>query len=495
MFGCCSVSCLSLLVGTIWSLVAIHSFILYLTYSIVPQDVALMNDAMTVPVIPSLPPRDDPLVQKFKDTADDEDAPPIVIIGAGVSGIFAAVALEQMGITNYLIVEASDRLGGRLMDTRQVASSVLNFADGDDKESSCPASKPALFLNGDIPLELGAEWIHAKDGQKAVRDMLAFGQEGTTLEETSPELLDDTNFISYNPNWYFRNRKFGVLKALYTETKWNSSTWLEYLEKCVLGGSGGASDKLRFNTPVTKIFYGSNSKDSSIVLKIGDGSETIVASRVISTIPLGVLKTKINDETTPFFDPPLSAAKAKAIQAVRMPPGYRVLFEMNSKFYPDLTSYEAFWPAVWSGRLMEGDISLFYDPLYGKENPNGHFVIAYVAVGDHNASLSSAKDTTDDDLVRDALAKLDELFDGKGSLHYQSHVIQNWTTEPYIKGTYSFYADNNTENRQNLAQSEYDGRLVFAGEHTSRNFFSLVPGAAMEGRRAAVEAVTGKATW
>lgn len=480
-------------------------------------DAALTTDAMTVPVIPSLPPKDDPLVQKFRDDNDaNNDAPPIVIVGAGVSGIFAAVALEQMGITNYRIVEASDRVGGRLKDTRHVAPSVLDLANANantkessssrGSQSSPKQAETSSFLNGDIPLELGAEWIHALDGQKAVRDMLAFGPD-TSLEETetSLELLDDTNFIAYNPNWYFRNRKFGIMKSLYTETKWNRSTWPEYLEKCVLDASGVARDKIRFNTPVTKIFYGHNSKDSSIVLKICDGSEIIVASRVISTIPLGVLKTMIssNDDetttttTTPFFDPPLSATKTKAIQNVRMPPGYRILFEMNSKFYPDLTSYEAFWPAVWSGRMMEGDISLFYDPLYGKENPNGHSVIAYVAVGDHNAALSLQKDTTDDDLVRDALAKLDELFDGKGSLHYKSHVIQNWTTDPYSKGTYSFPANNNNNQqyRQHLAQSEYDGRLVFAGEHTSRSFYSLIPGAAMEGRRAAVEAVTGKATW
>lgn len=37
----------------------------------------------------------------------------VIIIGAGVSGLRAAANLDAMGIT-YLILEGSDRIGGRL---------------------------------------------------------------------------------------------------------------------------------------------------------------------------------------------------------------------------------------------------------------------------------------------------------------------------------------------------------------------------------------------
>jgi monoamine oxidase len=65
-------------------------------------------------------------------------------------------------------------------------------------------------------------------------------------------------------------------------------------------------------------------------------------------------------------------------------------------------------------------------------------------------------------------------------------VVQNWTKEPYILGAYSF--PGSARHRKELARSVGGGRLIFAGEHTSA-FYSLVPGAALEGRRAAMEAV------
>ncbi|WP_133012404.1 flavin monoamine oxidase family protein [Marinomonas flavescens] len=40
----------------------------------------------------------------------------IAIIGGGVSGLYAAYLLEQKGITDYVLLEARDDLGGRIMD-------------------------------------------------------------------------------------------------------------------------------------------------------------------------------------------------------------------------------------------------------------------------------------------------------------------------------------------------------------------------------------------
>ncbi|MCL9683768.1 FAD-dependent oxidoreductase [Legionella maioricensis] len=37
----------------------------------------------------------------------------VIIIGAGVAGLEAAHYLQDHGITNYIILEARDRIGGR----------------------------------------------------------------------------------------------------------------------------------------------------------------------------------------------------------------------------------------------------------------------------------------------------------------------------------------------------------------------------------------------
>ena len=38
----------------------------------------------------------------------------VAIIGAGISGIAAAEKLNRLGITDFILLEASDRIGGRL---------------------------------------------------------------------------------------------------------------------------------------------------------------------------------------------------------------------------------------------------------------------------------------------------------------------------------------------------------------------------------------------
>lgn len=38
----------------------------------------------------------------------------IAIVGAGLSGMYAAFLLEQKGITDYVLLEGRDTLGGRI---------------------------------------------------------------------------------------------------------------------------------------------------------------------------------------------------------------------------------------------------------------------------------------------------------------------------------------------------------------------------------------------
>ena len=51
-----------------------------------------------------------------EESSDDNmrDAPKIVIIGAGIAGIAAGNILTEAGITDFVILEASSRVGGRI---------------------------------------------------------------------------------------------------------------------------------------------------------------------------------------------------------------------------------------------------------------------------------------------------------------------------------------------------------------------------------------------
>jgi monoamine oxidase len=68
----------------------------------------------------------------------------VVVIGAGMSGIAAANALKAKGITNVVVLESRDRIGGRVWTTNTTANGKT------------------------FPVELGAMWIHGVSGNPLV---------------------------------------------------------------------------------------------------------------------------------------------------------------------------------------------------------------------------------------------------------------------------------------------------------------------------------------
>ena len=58
----------------------------------------------------------------------------VIVLGAGVSGLFAAAQLQQNGV-DYVVLEASNRIGGRIKSARL----------------------------GNNTVELGALWMHGEN--------------------------------------------------------------------------------------------------------------------------------------------------------------------------------------------------------------------------------------------------------------------------------------------------------------------------------------------
>lgn len=272
------------------------------------------------------------------------------------------------------------------------------------------------------------------------------------------------------------------MRWLYQETKFKSTTWHEWFTANLFEK---VKDRVVMNSPVVKIDYHPDPTQSdgdahvnvnvNVKLTLKDGSVQS-ADRVICTAPLAVLKDNIID-----FSPPLPDSMQASIKAIDMPPGFRILFQMKEQFYNDLRS-----PGTLMDLLKDGDdVKLVYDPLLGKGIENLH-VIAFVAIGPKNAGEMSQ--LADEDLAKAALEKIDAMYDGKGSLNLiGAPVVQNWTAVDYIRGAYTFPCKKNL--REELSKP-LNGRLFFAGEHTSLTHHSLVPGAACEGRRAALEVLS-----
>lgn len=203
-----------------------------------------------------------------------------------------------------------------------------------------------------------------------------------------------------------------------------------------------------------------------------------IADKVICTLPLAVLKTA--DVT---FHPSLPRNKLKAIEQVDMPPGFNMFIEMKEKFYNGFIFDNSLCEQIVS--LRDDNLCIFYYALEGKSSQSRKHVLGCIVTGSKTRDFEGL---SDNEVLRLILSKLDKIFDGKATENYKSFIIQNWSQEPYIKGTYSSLSS--SESKKALRET-LCGSLLFAGECVSENYSQMVTGACIEGRRAAIEAICG----
>ncbi|MEO1718521.1 MAG: FAD-dependent oxidoreductase, partial [Planctomycetota bacterium] len=130
----------------------------------------------------------------------------------------------------------------------------------------------------------------------------------------------------------------------------------------------------------------------------------------------------------------------------------------------------------------EGE-AIFYNAALDHDTDRN--VLGFFCHGASGASFTSIED--DDALIRLLLSQLDSMFSGAATPAYRKHITQDWSREPFIKGTYSdFFGDPNAAHV--LAQS-LDDRVFFAGEAYAGHDWAYVHVAALSGRDRAREVV------
>jgi len=392
---------------------------------------SLYDGKNTIVRVPPLP--DDATAK-----ADAFSGGKILIVGAGVAGVFAAYTLEYLGVKNYQVLEATSTVGGRFHAT--------------DK------------LSDDFALDLGAEWCHVNP--KVMQDLLLF-----------PDVVK-IDMVKFRPETYgFLSKTGGLcrrdfMRFFYTEYKFKRTTWLQYLRDYVLDRVN--KDNVHLETPVTSIDYSAAGDGGLVEVTSADG-KTWSANKVIVTCSLGVMK-----QETIKFVPALPPVHREAIQQAPMAGGFKIFFEFKERFYVDLSAPYAGLKLLSVG---EQDLVLFYDAVFNKETDQTILGCACVGTEGEAARLALLEE---DDVVRELLETLDKMYQGQASKNYVRHDMMNWSQHPFIRGTYSLTHE--AELVTKMAQPLNEA-VFFAGEHLSAKYTGYMHGAAETGRRAAVNAI------
>ncbi|MEM8908686.1 MAG: NAD(P)/FAD-dependent oxidoreductase [Bacteroidota bacterium] len=340
----------------------------------------------------------------------------VLVIGAGAAGITAGHILNKQGI-DFQILEAAPTHGGRVKKSS-------NFVD--------------------FPIDLGGEWIHTDPSILAVLN-----------NDRQSEIAID--IINYNPQTIsvWRNgklRKRNIASNFYQEYKFKNSTWFDFFDELMIPN---IRDKIIYNCPVTAIDY----SGQKVMVKT-TGNELYEADKILLTVPLKILQ----NHSIQFF-PAFPPEKAAALNEVEMPDGLKVFIEFSEKFYPDILMFDDLLQAV------NNSNHTYYDAAFGKAS--NRQVLGLFTVGEPATRYTSQG--SDEAIFNYVINELDEIFDGKASRFYVKHLVQNWSREPFIQGSYSHY-DN--YDAMDVLSHPIDQKIFFAGEAYATESPATVHGAA-----------------
>ncbi|KAK3673258.1 hypothetical protein LTR78_006803 [Recurvomyces mirabilis] len=436
----------------------------------------------------------------------------VVVLGAGIAGITAAQQLALANISDFIIVEYTSSIGGR----------VAHTTFGNDSNGN-----PYV-------VELGANWVQgtATDGGPSnpiwtlaqkwnltntysnYSDILTYDQSGyndysdllsnyedayATLEQDAGTILVENlqdrsvrsglRLADWNPardaqkqavewwewDWEFAfppeqsSQVFGIVN--YNTTFYQFSADNNYVfdqrgfNAFIIGEAStflAANDsRLLLETVVTNISY----SDTGVTITNEDGS-CVSADYAICTFSLGVLQNQVVD-----FEPRLPDWKEAAIASFAMGTYTKIFLQFNETFWPEATQFLLYADPATRG----------YYPVFQSLSTPGFIEgsnIIFVTVVDQQSYTVEAQ--SDEETKEQVMGVLRTMFPDIIVPEPTAFMYPRWSEVPWAYGSYSNWpVGTSLQSHQNLRANV--GRLWFAGEATSSEYYGFLHGAYFEG--------------
>ena len=464
--------------------------------------------------------------------------PRIVIVGAGIAGLNAALTLQDAGLA-YSIFEASDHIGGRMhSDTTTWTDGMVSEWCGEFIDSDHKALHKLIK-------RFGLQTVDLEKGSRNGSNIFYFW--GRYYNED--DLAQGFQALRHHLKQQMREAGFPTTHSHYTATGYRLDhlSVYDWIEQYVEGGHT-APIGLMLESSCTG-FFGLNTKEQSslnLLYMFGprtlateeasfrpmQGSSKIVGGNqqlpltIAHSLPEGsihlnhqlVALEKLPDAslvltfatangplevqcdhailTLPFstlrhvdyqkagFD----ALKQLAIQEL----GYGTISKLTLQFDQPFWYTEGPWPHPNSGfTITDLDIQTLWDASLGQTGSSG-LLVDYTS-GTRGAAFAppTPYSTTSNSeqiqhYAQKCLSQLERVYPGI-STHYTGRAALSYSTgDPFLLGSYSCWRVG-----QYTQFSGYEGirqgPIHFAGEHCSLTFQGFMEGAVREGARAARE--------
>lgn len=394
----------------------------------------------------------------------------VAIIGAGTAGLAAAKALASRGL-RFVVLEASHRIGGRAY-TEEVAPGVpfdlgahfLHAASINPMRQI--AEEFGFHYRRGLPprhIHLGDRW--ASDEERRERDAFfagaleAIGDAGragrdVSLADITARDSRWTGLFDYMAS-IWSSRDSDQISTLdlhrYTDT---DEDWPVREGYGALIARWGADVPIELNSAVRTLDW------SGRDLRLETARGTVTARSAIVTVSTGVLAA---DDIR--FTPSLPDWKRAAVHGVPLGVHNRICLPLERNPFGEDT------PELFTA-LAEEDV-----PMAFWIRPFGYDYVVAITGGRFAAWLEHAGVEASADY---ALQRLKGVFGNDVVRHIGRPIVTAWGGDPWTRGAYSVAEPGQADRRAALARP-LDDRVYFAGEATSRTFFSTVHGAYRSG--------------
>ncbi len=420
----------------------------------------------------------------------------VIVIGAGMSGLAAADRLvRQYGYAQpgqVVVLEASSRIGGRIQTDRSFGAAVELGASWIHGTVNNPLTtianaigSPKFVTNYDSLI------VHDISGSRmAIADYNAGATRFNTVFDAvlqRKEQLDVDQSLAVTMTQVGANT--GLTAAQQRALRWHNYFNIEaeyglnlprlstisFDEDAEFGGDDVLLP-MGYDALVNQVAVGLDVRRNVQVtavdcrvagqVTVTTNSGVFTANRCIVTLPLGVLKSGAIS-----FLPVLPANVRTAISRL----GFGRVYKLAMKF-PSV-----FWPADshFLGRVQSIESSSFH--LINMKPVQNQPTLVLYCVDDYAAYLESLGETAAANLI---FTELTKMFGT--SIPRPTQVLgTQWNNSPLTRGGFTYWGLNSSPSDNNAFGQLIQGKLTFAGEHTSAQYPGTVHGAYLSGRRAA----------
>ncbi|MFL6162348.1 MAG: flavin monoamine oxidase family protein [Jatrophihabitantaceae bacterium] len=475
----------------------------------------------------------------FSQRADAAGAARIAVVGAGISGLAAALRLQDSGLA-CTVYEANTRIGGRMFSNTATWASGQVTEWGGELIDTGHKTIQTLAKRFNLPLD---DLIQAEP-QQAEQTFYFFGryypykQASTDFGPVHQAVQNDMQTFTWPVTWdnpqpgggtalanlsvydWIETRVPGghsspmgaLLDVAYKEEYGGQTTDQTALN--ILGllayqpGPGqfnifGASDEryhirggndrlpkaiaaalppgtVNPNWRLTAL--AANPDGTQTLTFYADGkTRTVTADHTVLAVPLGVLQRL--DLTRAGFD----SRKTGQIASMRMGHNCKLQLQFTSRIWNSTGP----WPGISTGESYS-DTGYMNTWEATRAQPGAEGILVDYTGGDIAASVNPPipfSDQSSNYVVKSAktfLGQINPVYPGLGSVWNGRATLSAWHLNPYAYGAYSYWP---TGYCQNYAGYEgiRQGNIHFAGEHCSIDFQGYMEGGATEGQRAALE--------